>query len=45
MRRYLELSVHGGKENNSPTSVYYTDMGIGSELAELSILEQRRPDD
>ena len=43
MRRYLELPVHGGKENNSPPS--YTDMGIGSALAELSALEQRCPDD
>ena len=31
MRQYLELPVHGGKENNSPPS--YTDMGIGSVLA------------
>ena len=38
MRRYLELPVHGGEENNSPPS--YTDMGIGSALAELSALEQ-----
>ena len=43
MRRCLELPVHGGKENNSPSS--YTDMGIGSALAELSALEQRCPDD
>ena len=31
MRRYLELPVHDGKENNLPPS--YTDMGIGSALA------------
>ena len=45
MRRYLELPVHGGKENNLPPS--YTDMGIGSVhvLAELSALEQRYLDD
>ena len=43
MRRYLELPVHGGKENNSPPS--YTDMGIGSALAELSALELQCPDD
>ena len=43
MRRYLELPVYGGKENNSPPS--YTDMGIGSALAVLSALGQRCPDD
>ena len=43
MRQYLELPADGGKENNSPPS--YTDMGIGSTLAELSALEQRCPDD
>ena len=43
MRRYLELPVHDGKENNSPPS--YTDMGIGGALAELSALELRCPDD
>ena len=43
MRRYMELPVHGGKDNNSPSS--YTDMSIGSALAELSALKQRCPDD